>query len=274
MTIAATSHRRRLARLGEWRLASFIVSRLAAAPKCWATDDLYVVTEDCPAWHYDRLELAELPLRDLLDVIAGDDPIERRAIAMRYAIGTAVSYGAAALARGRGYPDAMFDFMCEAGFPHTLVEISRAAGRQTSEPFCAFLPLLHRKFDAADTELVSDDFPPEAMIGGIPSWAIDGFSSEGRRALVQFLNTGCPTAKWLQANVSSGDRMAMLRHAQFRIEAGLAKDRLTWPTGQNLRWQADLHSWPFPLEDAATLLALMRADIAHLNNAREITYGR
>ena len=66
--------------------------------------------------------------------------------------------------------------------------------------------------------------------------------------------------------------MAILRHAQFRVEAGLIADRLAWPTGQNLRRQADLDSWPFPRADAATLLSLMQADIGILNRVREATH--
>lgn len=274
MTIAASGHWRRLARrLGEWRLASFIVSRLATAAKCRATDDLYVVTQDCPAWNHDRLELAELPFPDLLDVIAGDGPIERRAIAARYAVGTAGSSSAGALAKRPGYPGAVFDLLCEIT-PHTLAEVARGAYRLTAEPFCTFLPLLYRAFDSSKAELASDDFLPETMVADLPSWALDGFSHEGRRALARFLSTDCSTARWLGANISPADRMKMLRHAQFRVEAGLVVDRLIWPTGHNLRRQADLHSWPFPPEDAATLLALMRGDIGILNRAREASYGR
>jgi hypothetical protein len=272
-TIVASASWRRLARrFGDQRLVSFVVSRLASAPKCRAADDLLVTIADCPAWKDAHLEVAELHLDAQLDVVVSDAPIERRAIALRLAM--------EADTVGRGTRDshrrtnAVLDCLCEVGFPHTLVEISRSAYRQTGELFCAFLPILHRQFDCNEAVLVSDDFPPETMIDGIQSWAIDGFSTTGRRALAHFLNIDGGTTRWLCANVPSGDRMAILRHAQFRVEAGLVADRLVWPTGQNLRRQADLHSWPFPPEDAAELLALMRADIGILNWAREATHGR
>lgn len=272
ITIVASAHWRRLARrFGDKRLVSLITSRLASAPKCRATDDLFVVTADCLTWDRVHLELAELHYYDLLGIVAGDGPIERRAIALRLAVGAETVTGTTK--RGHQRPDAIFDLMCEAGFPHTLVEISRTAYRQTGEVIAAFLPILHRDFNGGDTELVSDRFPPETMIGGIPSWAIDGFSSEGRRALVQFLKTGCPTAKWLQANVSAGDRMTVLRHAQFRIEAGLVIDRLVWPTGSDLRRQADCSSWSFGRDAASILLSLMRDDIDVLNHVRGTTYA-
>lgn len=272
-TVVASAFWRRLARrFGDQRLVSFVVSRLAAASKCRAADDLLVTATSCPAWRDVHLELAELHLDAQLDLVARDASIERRAIALRLAMGTdTVGSGTR---RSHRRADVVFDFMCEIGLPHTLVEVSRAAYRQTGEVLCAFLPILYREFDGNEAVLVSDDFPPETMIDGIPSWALDGFTKAGRRALAYFLNADCGTTRWLRANILSGERMAILRHAQFRVEAGLVADRLVWPTGRNLRRQADLHSWPFPLEDAAELLSLMQADIGILNRAREATHGR
>lgn len=274
LTVVAAGHRRRLARrFGMGKLVSLVVSKLAAAAKCRATDDLYVVSEDCPGWWEHGLELAEMPFRNLLDVIASDEPIERRAIAMRLTIGTTGVALASRLARRRGQSQALFDFLCEAGFPHTLVEISRAAFGQTGEPICGFLPLLHRELDGKEAELQSDDFPPETMIGEMPGWTFDKFSREGRNALGRFLNADCATANWLRLHVPQRDRMAALGHALFRVESGLVKDRLMWPCGLDLRRQADLCSWPFPSEDAATLLHLMRSDVGDLNHVREAVYG-
>jgi hypothetical protein len=274
ITIVASTHWRRLARrFGDQLLVNLVVSRMASAAKCRASDDLYVATADCPAWHQDRLELAELPFRDLLDVIAGDDPIERRAIAARYAIGTAGSSSAGALASRRGHPDSLFDLLCEIT-PHTLAEVARGAYRQTGEPFCTFLPLLHQQFNGSEAELRSDPLPEETIVGGIPGWAYDKFSREGRAALDRFLRADCATANWLRLHVQPGDRKAVLSHAVFRVESGLVADRLIWPTGASLRRQADLHSWPFPPQIAATLLALMRAEIGILNRAREASHAR
>jgi hypothetical protein len=269
MTITAAAHRRRLARrFGEWHIASFVVSRLASAPKCRATDDLHVVTQDCPTWHHDQLELAELSSRDLLDVIAGNDPIERRAIAVRAAISAAGSSSGGVRAGQRDRPNAVFDLLCEIT-PHTMAEVARSAYRQTREPICAFLPLLHQQFVGSGVELRSDPTPPETIVGGIPGWAYDKFSREGRAALDRFQLADCATTDWLRLHVTPGERTAVLGHAVFRVESGLVADRLIWPTSDSLRRQADLDSWPFGREDAATLLALMRTDIGILNRMRE-----
>ena len=271
-TVTAAALRSRLARrFGAWRLVSLIVSRLAVSPKCRAADDLHVAAFDCPAWHHDRLEVAELPMSDLLAVIASDVSFERRAVALRQAISTGIGSR-----HGRGSRQGaatVFELLFDIA-PHTLGIIAHEGYRQTGEIITAFMPLLWLLIDGNEAELVNDSFPPEMSIGGVPSWCLDGFSREGRTALGRFLASDCQTTRWLRANVPSADRMRMVRHAQFRVEAGLVTDRLVWAAGENLRRQADLHSWPFSPPDAATLLSLMRADIGVLNGAREVSYGR
>lgn len=269
LTVVAGAQRRRLAkRYHRWHLVSLIVMRLSEAMKCRCTDDLHVVSEDCPEWGDHRLELADLPFGDLLDVVAGSDPIERRAIALRYAMGTELVAVTSDLARRRGHPQAMFEFLCERGLPHTLVEISREAYRQTGEVICAFLPLLWSAFEGSEVTTRSDQFPPETMISRIPSWALDKFTREGRAAMAQFLAGGSTTSQWLRSHIAIRDRMSMLGHALFRVESGLVKDRIIWPDSVSLRRQADWNSFVVEPKEVVTLLDLLRADIDLLNEER------
>lgn len=265
--VAATQRKHLAIRYGGWKLASLVVTRLATAAKCRATDDLHAVTEECKEWTEHRLELAEKPFSDLLAIIASDDPIERRAIALRYAVGTTYPKSKTLIFR-RGHPTALFDFLCEAGYPHTLVEISRSAYRQTGEVISAFLPLLYREFEGADTEIRSDEFPPETTVNGIPCWTFDMFSREGRVALTRFLKTDCASTDWLRLHVQPRDRTAVIGYAVFQVESGLVADRLIWPVGERLRHQADFHVWPFPPDQAVEFLSLLRSDIGILNGVR------
>lgn len=258
MTVAAAMRRRRLAQVyGHWRLVSFIVSRLSEARKCRAADDLYVVTGDCPEWQPDRDELVEKPFGNLMNVVASADPLERRAIAVRYAM------------TSRCNSQAVFDFLCEAAHPHTLVEIAREAYRQTGELICGFLPLLWAVFAGRDVSAKSDAFPPEIMLGGIPSWALDKFTREGRAAIARFLARETATSNWLDSRVASRDRKAAFGHALFRVEGGLIKDRVLWAEAVRLRRQADWNSFPTlePME-AVELLHLVRSDVRFLNEER------
>jgi hypothetical protein len=138
-TVTAAALRSRLARrFGAWRLVSLIVSRLAVSPKCRAADDLHVAAFDCPAWHHDRLEVAELPMSDLLAVIASDVSFERRAVALRQAISTGIGSR-----HGRGSRQGaatVFELLFDIA-PHTLGIIAHEGYRQTGEIITAFMPL-------------------------------------------------------------------------------------------------------------------------------------
>ncbi len=269
LTVVAAAQRKRLAkRYHSWQLISLIVARLSEAMKCRCTDDLHVVSEDCLGWGDHQTELADMPFGDLLDVLASNDPIERRAIALRYAMGTELVAVTSNLTRRRGHPNAVFEFLCEADFPHTLVEICREAYRQTGEVICGFLPLVCSAFDGFEVNMRSDQFPPEMMIGEIPSWALDKFTREGRAALARFLAGDSRTSQWLRSHIASRDRISVLGHALFRVESGLVKNRMIWPGGVSLRHQADWNSFPAEPNEAATLLDHLRADIDLLNKER------
>lgn len=269
----AAQHRNLCRRFGAKRVAGFIVSRLASAPKCRATDDLFSATEGVPAWREDRLELADRPFGDLMDIITGPDAIERRAIALRFALGTARERHAGNLARRRGHPQSVFEALSEIA-PPSLATIAREAYRQTGEAITGFLPLLWSSFDGAETELRDDPLPPETTVAGLPGWTFDMFSREGRAVLGRFVQSDAPTANWLRLHVPPRDRLKIAGGLLFRIESGLVTDRLIWPTGVHLRQHADLHAWPFPPDDAATALNLMQRDIPVLNAVREACHGR
>ena len=92
--------------------------------------------------------------------------------------------------------------------------------------------------------------------------------------LRRFLGSNFESAEWLRNNVPTSNRLNTLGEALFRVESGLVDRRLKWPTGDRLREQSDLHSWPFNSDDAFELLRLLRNDIPALNSVREACHGR
>jgi hypothetical protein len=94
----------------------------------------------------------------------------------------------------RGQPALAFNALHELGIARTMVEIARKGFRKTGEALCAFVALL--MIDGLPgTPIVKDDeFPPETIVGNVPSWALDVFSREGRAAFTRFLGTGCASA--------------------------------------------------------------------------------
>jgi len=124
LTTAALAGKQARAALGsEWAVASCIVSELCRVPKCRAADDLLMACELHPAYAKARAELPCLMTRDLLAVATGQGSVPERALALWFAIGT--DRRQSTLASRRGEPRLVFDYLCEAGWPHSIVEVAR-----------------------------------------------------------------------------------------------------------------------------------------------------
>ena len=88
VTAAITGKRFRAQIGGEWPVVSFIVSRMARAPKCRAADDLLMTCDLHPALATARREMAGMPTPELLRLAVGSGPLPERAIALWFASGT------------------------------------------------------------------------------------------------------------------------------------------------------------------------------------------
>jgi hypothetical protein len=123
--------------------------------------------------------------------------------------------------------------------------------------------MLSREACTVPKELQSDELPPEVNIRGVPGWAYDTYTREGRVALRCFLGTGASAAKWVQQHVPCELRLAFLGDVVFRLEGGLVKNRLSWPTGTLLREMVDKQCYGPP-----EIFELMRFDLPKLNEVR------
>lgn len=263
-TIAAACERARLVRRHDpRRIVGLLAFRLAMSPKCRACDDLFVVANEDPSLEPGWLELAAATDGDLYRIILDDGSVHRRAIAALQLI-----------TRGskRTYDD-LFLVLTEAGAPHTLSNVCRRAFSLTREPIAALLPMLWSSFKGQITTQRDDLLPPEKMVRGIPGWALDQFCREGLASLAHFRRSDCSTTGWLRDHVPPLHREKVLRHAVFRVESGLCANRVEWSLGSKLRTATDLSTWPFPPDQAAELLAVVRHDIPVLNEMRVSIYG-
>lgn len=256
---------------GEWPVASCIICALAHAPKCRAADDLLMSCELRPTYAQARADLPLLTTRDLITVATGGGEIHERALALWYALGT--DRRSPGLALRRGEPKLVFDVLCEAGWPHSAVEIAREAFRCTREVLCPLVALLACE-PRGSGEILGDDLPPGTMIGDAPSWALDLHTRDGRAAFARFLQTSAPSAIWVRRHVKPGRRVAFFGHCVFRVEGGLVDRRLRWPLGDALRREGDLECSAPECADATEILALTREDIPRLNEARAEIFGR
>ncbi len=271
VTAALAGKRVRATLGGEWAVASFVINRMAQAHKCRAADDLLMNAELNPAFASVRRECARLPTRELLDIATGSSPIIERALALWFAIGTD-RRPSKYLPPRRGEPQAAFDYLCEAGFPHTVVEIAREGFKKTGEVLAPLVALLSRE-TRDDTNIASDEFPPETLIGEVPSWCLDVYTREGRGAFTRFLKTDAEAARWVRSHVPPGRSVEFLGGIVFRCEGGALHDRVGWPLGDELRRQYEIGCAGPECNDASEIIALMRADISALNDMRADLFG-
>jgi hypothetical protein len=265
-TVSLGGKQARAALGGEWSVASYVVTELSRAPKCRAADDLLMACELHPDYAEARAELPSLTTRDLITVATGQGSIQERALALRYALGT--DRDRSTLVSRRGEPRLVFDHLCEAGWPHSVVEVVREGFRRTGIMLCPLVALLSCEQRQA-THVEGDELPPEKMIGDVPSWAVDLYSREGRAALARFLQTDAPAARWTRRSVRPARRVPFLGHIVFRVEGGLVVNRMRWALGDELRRQADVECSGPECPDATEIFDLMQADLPLLNEVRQ-----
>ena len=123
-------------------------------------------------------------------------------------------------------------------------------------------PSVHRNRIVTD-----DEFPPETMIGDVPSWAFDIYSREGRAAYA-VSQTDWASARWIRAHVHSICQVALLGHVVFRIEGGVVRNRLRWELADELRRLVDFECAGLESPEAAELADFVRADIPVLDDVR------
>ena len=274
MVTTALAGKRFRASLGdEWKVASFLVCRLARARKCRGADDLLMLAEGHPAFAQARADLATRSTGDLISIAIGSHPLPVRALALWFALGTN-RRPSSQLRPRRGDPAASFDGLGNAGISEGVVEIAREGFKKTSEVLAPFVALLHPQWLAQTDATTEDDaLPPEMMIGDIPSWAFDVYSRDGKAALAAFIGGTTETAQWVRAHIPPRQRVTFLGGIVFRVEGGLVRSRLRWPIGDQLRRLVDLECAGSGVFDATELLSLMRADIPALNRVRAEVLG-
>lgn len=268
LVITATAGKTARAKLGgDWAVASAIVARLTAAPKCRATDDLVMLVQHHPSLREARLELAALPTRDLIEIATGEASLPLRALATWFAIGT-VRCTSDHLPRRRGEPDVVLDAFCDAGISNMAVETAREGLRRTGQILCPFVALLAPLSPHETADIVDDDLPPEGLIRGAPSWAFDMFVREGRYAMKVYLDGESETARWIREHAPASERIGLLGNILFAVEGGLLRSRLDWGTGSLVRRMAEHESQGARCPDGRPLIDLLRRDLPLLNEVR------
>ena len=211
-------------------MASVVVKALVEAPKSRATDDLFMALETLPGLADTRRALAA-ETNPRLRLIALTTPnLHSRALATLFLLGTDRPGGKLPVRRGE--VALAFDLLDELGTAPTTLAICREGYRKTGEALPPLLALLALE-NGLRAGTTDDPLPPEAMIGGVPGWALDMFTREGKLALSRLSATQAGVAEFARAMLSPGQRVGFLGQVLFRVEGGLLTRRVgaIYPTG-------------------------------------------
>lgn len=256
---------------GEWAVASLIVERMVAAPKNRAADDLFAVLESWPGLTDQRRSFARMSNHQLRVIALGTDPLPVRALALWYLFGTD-RVASKSLTMRRGNPVLGFDLLDELGVSPSMLAIAKEGFRRTGELLCPLVALLSLE-NGLREGTVDDRMPPVAMIGPLPSFALDMFTREGRAALGKLLSGDATIAGWAKANLPVVGRTEFLAQLLFRLESGLLLRRRDGELGHELRRLMDTECLGLPPDKATKALCLMRDCLPRLNELRRGVMG-
>lgn len=272
MTTAVLAGKRARAAIGEeWDLAAFMVEILCNAPKSRGSDDLYMALETLPALRQKRRDFLTKSNRELRWIALNSKCLHARALALLYLLGTTRPGGL--LGNRVGEPELAFDTLDELGVSPTLVAVCREGQRRTGELLAPLVALLALQDGMRDGQ--SDDLlPAETIVGGIPCWAFDMFTREGKRALTRLLSTNSGVSNFARANVPTARQINFLGHLVFRIEGGALQRRVRGRLADRLHTQFKYETLGIKPSSAEQALDLMREALPLLHQLRaEVVEG-
>lgn len=263
--VAMVGKRARAPLGGEWAVASYLTSRMAAATKCRAADDL-LLAENHPRFENHRLELGFSTTQHLIGVVTGTEPLPVKALAAWFLLGTD-RRPSPRLARRQGDIASLFAALAEILPPH-LVEIAQEGHRRSGEVLPIFMALLAPQLQPEMTSMQTDEMPAETMVGSVPGWSVDVFTRPGRAALVKLIEGSTRTARWMRLRIPRRQRVVFLGTIIFRLEGQCVQRRLRWSMGDELRRAVDYECNGRHCRDSTEILGLARADLGELNAIR------
>ncbi len=268
--LAGKAARRKLD--GEWAVASLIIERMADAAKNRSADDLLMTIAGLPSLTEERETFAALSDQRLRQIVLGCTDLHKRGLALWYLMGTK-RCPSPNLPHRQGNVDFAFEVLAEHGVAPSMMQIARQGFRKTGEmlaPFAALLTLVNGiRGDAAQ----NDRIPHKRLVGGVPSYVLDTYTREGKQAFARFLKTNAGAVEWIKANLPDNGRNAFVGELVFRVEGGCLNNRWAGPFADALRAKYELGCLGCSPEQAASVLSLMRNDMALLNDCRAEVLG-
>ncbi|MBX5103027.1 hypothetical protein HJB52_14215 [Rhizobium lentis] len=250
----------------EWSTATRLIELLCPATKDRSADDLLIAASYHPQLAAARLEAKRISNVEKLMRLEEPGALLSKAIIITDLTPSRWRRRSAPSVASR----LIWNALSNSGSPAKHVTISMEGYRKTREVLPMMVALLACS-PRSETSLRSPEEVHSMLLpNGLPSYAFDGFSHEGKASLSAFLKTETETARWFRDQVRPSRRGKILSGLVFRVEGSAVNVRLRHAVADALRDLADngFHGDPeIQIADAATLL---RADFETLNDIRSM----
>lgn len=214
---------------GDWAVASWLVSRLCAAPKSRDACELLVASDLHPRWKEHRTAFLDLTQHQLSDIVA--DPaghLVERTLAAWLIAGTK-RFPAYALPEVEGSFPALLDVYRHIGISDHVLEVARLGSTRTQEGHPLTLPLVWLAASAGPVTVEQLDLPEPVPIRGWPDYAFDMHTRFGRRVLALFADRCAALRQILDRYLPASAHADLIGHLVFRAEGHAVDRRLSYP---------------------------------------------
>lgn len=242
---------------GEIRVAMSLAQHLANSAKNRSADDLLCIRDEHPEAQEMQRRFQSLSAERLRSIVLGCPKAVTQASAAKVI----------AARCSKAQVEMEVELLENAGVAPTVIALFKHGKTRVRNdlPFLTALLTLHNDLRSTNPD---DILPPETEIAGMPGWALDMFTREGKAAIRRLLAHDNELAQYLRYNFPVAGRTQLVGEALFRVESGLLRNRQDGVFGQQLRQIMELECLGTHHHQAREILRLTASTLPLLNRIR------
>lgn len=271
LSSAASDERMREAAGEERELLTEFCARLASVPKDRSADYLFAIATRWAPFSQDRVAMRSLDLNSKIELlVCPEEPLARKAIA---ALDLLTVNGTGERVLPKTEFQKVASLMAKAGFEGALFDATILAARERVHPVILMPILLSAAFAAKAhrNEIVRNDLPEPRLLGGIPLYAYDQYTSLGKRSINSFVRECSDVRKALRNHAGEASVLPVGQMAVFYAEGFQVKEQFKWEGADRLETMgqaADLTFLGALPSGVSNIIETVRANLNDLDEIR------
>ncbi|WP_299878429.1 hypothetical protein [uncultured Sulfitobacter sp.] len=242
---------------GDTRVAMALAQCLANSAKNRSADDLLCIRDQHPDARDMQHEFQRIPTERLRSIFVGCPEVLAQASAAKII----------AARSPKPHISVEVELLENAGAaPAAIALFVQGKARVRNDlPFLVALLTLQNGLRSPNPD---DVLPAEIEFAGMPGWALDMFTREGKAAIRRLLAHDNALSQYIRRSFPSAGRTQLLGEAIFRVEGGLLRKRQDGALGQQLRQIMELECMGIHPHQAREVLRLTSSNLELLNSLR------